>query len=179
MTTPTKDTLLALLKRKELNDLVGELEKGKTTFEEMLARTEAQWGKIAGTANGIAIYNHLHTSIRSLISHALPPLGPRELSCSVSKTRMESAYSIQIAAKVGSFGILDEFTRDKLNPSASSLLWTEAESGRLKPWSGENSIQRLVQHALMDCLKLTQFEAKAYQNDVFNFSNNGKTSGSC
>ncbi|KAI3637390.1 hypothetical protein MIR68_004039 [Amoeboaphelidium protococcarum] len=60
MTTPTKDTLLALLKRKELNNLVNELEKGKTTFEEMMNFTEAQWDKIAGTINGIDIYNHLH-----------------------------------------------------------------------------------------------------------------------
>jgi len=60
MTTPTKDALLALLKRKELNDLVGALEKGKTTFEEMLGFSKADWKEIAGTANGIAIYNHLH-----------------------------------------------------------------------------------------------------------------------
>ncbi|KAI3637837.1 hypothetical protein MIR68_004486 [Amoeboaphelidium protococcarum] len=60
MTTPTIDTLLALLKRKELNNLVDDLEEGKTTFEEMMNFTEAQWEKIAGTINGIAIYNHLH-----------------------------------------------------------------------------------------------------------------------
>ena len=80
---------------------------------------------------------------RSLISHALPPLGPRELSCSVSKTRVESAYQIQITAKGGSIGILDDFTRDKLNRNSSSLLWTEAKSGALKPWSGETDISRL------------------------------------
>ncbi|KAI3650597.1 hypothetical protein MP228_004078 [Amoeboaphelidium protococcarum] len=60
MTTPTIDTLLALLKRKELNNLVDDLEEGKTTFDEMMNFTEAQWEKIAGTINGIDIYNHLH-----------------------------------------------------------------------------------------------------------------------
>ncbi|KAI3640006.1 hypothetical protein MIR68_001952 [Amoeboaphelidium protococcarum] len=169
MTTATKDTLLAVLKRKELNDLANDLETGKTIFEEMMARTEGQWKEFFGL-NGIDIYNHLHASFRSLLSHALPPLGPRELSYSVSKTRVESAYKIQINTKIGSFGILDEFTRDKLSPSASSLLWTEAELGRLKPWSGENSIQRLVQNALMDCLKLTQFEAKVNIHTETTFS---------
>ncbi|KAI3657180.1 hypothetical protein MP638_000304, partial [Amoeboaphelidium occidentale] len=122
----------------------------------IIAFVEKDWTDLGcSLAVEKAIYNHLHPSFRSLLSHALPPLGPGELSFSVSKTRMESAYSIQIATKVGSFGILDEFTRDKLNPYASSLLWTEAESGRLKPWSGEVDIQALVRNTLVDCLELS------------------------
>ena len=65
MTTPTKDTLLALLKRKKLTNIADELENDITTFEEMLACTEAQWKAIAGIANGIFIYNHLHPSPHS------------------------------------------------------------------------------------------------------------------
>ena len=57
MTTPTEDTLFALLKRKELNDLASELEKGKTTFEEMMARSKDDWKEFFGL-NGIDIYNH-------------------------------------------------------------------------------------------------------------------------
>ena len=60
MTTPTKDTLLALLKRKELNDFASDLEKGKTTLEEMIVVSKDDWEKIAGVPNGIHIYNHLH-----------------------------------------------------------------------------------------------------------------------
>jgi hypothetical protein len=70
MTTPTKDTLLALLKRKELSDLADDLEKGKTTFEELKARTEAQWKDIAGIPNGIDIYNALHPN-QGTLQHAM------------------------------------------------------------------------------------------------------------
>jgi DNA polymerase III delta prime subunit len=65
MTTPTKDTLLALLKRKELSDLADDLEKGKTTFEEMMARSKEDWKDIAGIPNGIDVYNHLYPSPQS------------------------------------------------------------------------------------------------------------------
>ena len=61
MTTPTKDTLVALLKRKELNVLANDIEKGKTTFEEMLGFRREDWEKYY-QMNGIAIYNHLHPS---------------------------------------------------------------------------------------------------------------------
>ncbi|KAI3656373.1 hypothetical protein MP638_000789 [Amoeboaphelidium occidentale] len=167
MTTPTKDTLIQKLQGYGLSQVVTQIDP--LSIEDIIAFVEKDWTDLdiiafvekdwtdlgCSLAVAKAIYNHLHPSFRSLLSHALPPLGPRELSFSVSKTRMESAYSIQIATKVGSFGILDEFTRDKLNPYASSLLWTEAESGRLKPWSGEVDIQALVRNILVDCLELS------------------------
>eukprot|EP00835_Amoeboradix_gromovi_P006512 NODE_780_length_4291_cov_0.447758.p1 type:complete len:555 gc:universal NODE_780_length_4291_cov_0.447758:2213-3877(+) len=160
--TTTKQELLNLLNTLEPipQNLINQLSNNpQETIARWMARTEAQWGEFHGM-NGIDVYNYLHPSIRSLLTAALPPLGPRVLSCSVSKTRAESAYEIQITAKDGSFGILDEFTRDKLNPTASSLLWTEAESGMLKPWSGEADIQAFVRNSLVDCLKLSGLDSR-------------------
>ncbi|KAI3641678.1 hypothetical protein MIR68_000246, partial [Amoeboaphelidium protococcarum] len=62
MISPTKDSLLALLKSKQLNAIANELEQGITTFEDMMARSKDNWKEIAGVATGINIYNHLHLS---------------------------------------------------------------------------------------------------------------------
>ncbi|KAI3637504.1 hypothetical protein MIR68_004153 [Amoeboaphelidium protococcarum] len=62
MTTPTKDSLLALLKRKQLNAIANELEQGITTIEDMTTSSKDDWKEIAGVAPGIDIYNHLHIS---------------------------------------------------------------------------------------------------------------------
>ena len=43
---------------------------------------------------------------------------------------------------------------------ATSLLWTEAETGTLADWSGEIDIQTYVKNALMDCLKISQLLQK-------------------
>ncbi len=85
MTMPTRDTLLALLKRKKLNNLVDELKQGVTTFEDRMARTETQWKEIAGAANGIDIYNALHPqpTIAQFLKNPLPSIlkeRPRSLS---------------------------------------------------------------------------------------------------
>jgi hypothetical protein len=69
MTTPTKDTLLALLKRKELSDLADDLEKGKTTFEELMARSKEDWKEFYAL-NGIDIYNALHPN-QGTLQHAM------------------------------------------------------------------------------------------------------------
>ncbi|KAI3653975.1 hypothetical protein MP228_000694 [Amoeboaphelidium protococcarum] len=61
MTTPTKDSLLQLLRRKKLEITVKELEEGSITFDEIMSLTEKQCTDIYGL-QGIFIYNHLHPS---------------------------------------------------------------------------------------------------------------------
>lgn len=67
--TPTYESLLALLQRKQLTGVAHELEVGITTFEEFKIRSEAQWGKIAGTALGIDLYNHMNPTPVAEIIH--------------------------------------------------------------------------------------------------------------
>ena len=64
MTTLTKDALLALLKRKRLNDLASELEEDSITFEDMMNFTKEDWEK-QYKLKGVAIYYHLHPSPQS------------------------------------------------------------------------------------------------------------------
>ncbi|KAI3646728.1 hypothetical protein MP228_009656 [Amoeboaphelidium protococcarum] len=60
MMSPTKDSLIALLKRLKLVDLVNQLEQDIFTFEQMMRLNRAQWKETAGTVKGICIYNHFH-----------------------------------------------------------------------------------------------------------------------
>ncbi|KAI3636494.1 hypothetical protein MIR68_005439 [Amoeboaphelidium protococcarum] len=60
MMSPTKDTLIALLKRLKLVDLVNQLDQDIFTFEQMMRLNRAQWKETAGTVKGNFIHNHLH-----------------------------------------------------------------------------------------------------------------------
>ncbi|KAI3641048.1 hypothetical protein MIR68_001926 [Amoeboaphelidium protococcarum] len=64
MTTPTKDSLLQLLRHKKLEITVKELEEGIITFDEILSLTEKQCTDLYGL-QGIFIYNHLHPSLQA------------------------------------------------------------------------------------------------------------------
>jgi 3D (Asp-Asp-Asp) domain-containing protein len=91
----------------------------------------------------------------NIITKAFPPLGRRQLySSAKSTTRLESVYGIKAEVHSGTFAILKEFKQDHLT-RATSLLWTEAETGTLADWSGEIDIQTYIKNALMDCLKIS------------------------
>ena len=97
---------------------------------------------------------------RSILSDAFPPLGERVTSCSVSRTRLESAYNIEIRKHDGIFGTINCFCRDMLNKQSRSMLWAEAEEeGKLDRWSGETDIQTFVKYALRDCLKTSRLDS--------------------
>ncbi len=65
--SPTKEGLLAVLKRKKLTNLINDLNEGITTFEEMMSLTEAQWKEFYGL-NGLFIYNYLHPAAQLIAS---------------------------------------------------------------------------------------------------------------
>jgi hypothetical protein len=57
---PTKEGLLERLKRKGLEKLAADLKNGRTSFDEWMKFTKENCKDVAGVANGIDIYNHLH-----------------------------------------------------------------------------------------------------------------------
>ena len=76
MVSPTETTLIEMLKRKKLDNLLQEIEDGTTTYEDCLARTKIQFKELYGPAAGIDLYNHLHppknnTGLNELLDFAI------------------------------------------------------------------------------------------------------------
>jgi TnpA family transposase len=62
----TKESLIALLKRKNLTSIIDELNNGSTTFDDCLSRSKEDWEKYYGLP-GVDIYNHLHPQTQRII----------------------------------------------------------------------------------------------------------------
>ncbi|KAI3640163.1 hypothetical protein MIR68_001041 [Amoeboaphelidium protococcarum] len=136
-------------------DLIDQLnEDAEATIEIWRRRNEDNWLRLR-PHDGDDIYNFFQSQYRSPAVYALPPLGDREFSSTKSTTRAQSVYNFKIIKLDGSFGILDEFKRDKFSRRAFSGLWNEAESGSLGTWSREIDIQTYVRATVIDCLKLS------------------------
>jgi hypothetical protein len=69
---PTEEGLLERLERKGLEKEADDLKNGRTSFDEWMKFTKEDWKEIAGTLNGIAIYNYLHPSRNSSLRSADP-----------------------------------------------------------------------------------------------------------
>ncbi|KAI3639231.1 hypothetical protein MIR68_002761 [Amoeboaphelidium protococcarum] len=140
-------------------DLIDQLNKNPdATINIWRRRNKDDWLR-RRPHDGFDIYNFFRSEYRSLAVYALPPLGDRWACDTQSATRTQSVYSIDIVSKIGEFGILHEFKRDKLNRDAVSLLWGEAKSSQLRPWSGQRAIQAYLRATVIDCLELSGLDS--------------------
>ncbi|KAI3645137.1 hypothetical protein MP228_011301 [Amoeboaphelidium protococcarum] len=70
--TPTKDTLLALLKLKQLINIANYLEENILTFEEVMAFSKAEQQAFCGNPIiGTVMYNHLHPPAQMSVNGAM------------------------------------------------------------------------------------------------------------
>ncbi|KAI3648004.1 hypothetical protein MP228_008225 [Amoeboaphelidium protococcarum] len=140
-------------------DLIDQVNKNpRATIDKWRRRDKDDWLRLR-PHDGFDIYFFFRNQQRTLVLHALPPLGHRWTCDTQSATRTQSAYSIDIVLQIGEFGILHEFKRDKLNRDAVSLLWGEAKSSQLRPWSGQRAIQAYLRAAVIDCLELSGLDS--------------------